>query len=57
MLSVLASLVLAGCSKDTTRIRRKGVSDEDRTFVRTPGLVCVQSLNEKGALQESCRAE
>lgn len=117
MLTLLASLVLAGCSKDTDckgdricersvcvsprstsadagewalppssrlktlpspppapplvqapappagarpPLRPKGVSDSERVFprvVRKPGQVCVQSLDDKGSLQESCRAE
>lgn len=41
-------------------LRPKGVTDSERAFprvVRKPGQVCVQSLDDKGALQESCRPE
>lgn len=41
-------------------LRPKGVTAEERVFprvVRKPGQVCVQSLDEKGSLQESCRPE
>jgi hypothetical protein len=41
-------------------LRPKGVTTEERTFprvVRRPGQVCVQSLSDRGALQESCRPE
>lgn len=41
-------------------LRPKGISAEERVFprvVRKPGQVCVQSLDDKGSLQESCRPE
>lgn len=41
-------------------LRPKGVTAEERVFprvVRKPGQVCVQSLDDKGSLQESCRPE
>jgi hypothetical protein len=41
-------------------LRPKAITAEERTYprvVRRPGQVCVQSLTEKGALQESCRPE
>lgn len=41
-------------------LRPKPVSAADRTFprvVRKQGQVCVQSVDDKGVLQESCRPE
>lgn len=41
-------------------LRPKAVTAAERTFprvVRKPGQVCVQSLDDKGVLHESCRPE
>lgn len=41
-------------------LRPKAITAEERTFprvVRKPGQVCVQSLSDKGALEERCRPE